>query len=1305
MATYNTAYKSGTIASFDGTTVTVAGFTPDVNDIGRLVIITNGNAKLQHREIIGISGQDITIAHDWDSQPFIDTSSDKRASDVLPASGDSIAISYDAADLIGSDADMTLTNDNLVITGAIAVSGNAYIHFKNYNVRFAAEDIQISPSAGMIFGYYGYVAGEDGYVKDSCNVFDTATNQSGIRDASQEFGMLDMYGGNIRFTSNSSGEVFWRLYSQTSAPTVNQARMIDVTAYGPFGCRVDGNRSMMIMTAVGSPSTTGVANPRTAVARTEFTALGSLQGGYVFTDEGAEGRIVFSRLVEVTRGLRILGQNPDNVSVFEVQAKKSEIDSLGAFFNAASTRSRHSVRYGNPIKPQFTDGVNLITDAIKTRLYDSTNTFIEENSSLTGGIYPETWQRHTDVPTVSGDRTLTDGTQYAPYSLRSIQFGKQFLVTSINLEDTFDNALVMLTDTVLTELNQTTVDAYTELETPEKFYDRAVSWLESNITSEQSFLVTRSGDTIDAGSYDVIVDATTGSAFDFDGSTITIKTDTFTGNITTTGTITFANGATISGIAADNTGSTDFVTIENLDGAYFAISDDTGTIVDYQSAVTGSYTYAIGTSATGTWQVCIRRQGYAPRKVNFTIDNTGHVIDGTLIKRTNFDGSDTYTGVTDSLVTVNLDDPTTGEARIDIGNGQVPAKIAYNMAEDALVGMNGVCTDIDQVFQVDPLGFQLYSLSSNIQLRRELVGYTKSGLQGIVSHEDGTPVDETNGGVRIYSAPTFLTQQDVRDSMALAPTAGLTIALESLDAKADDILLDTDELQTNQGNWGTADVSALATQASVDTLESNVDAVKAKTDQLNFTGSDVQSVASNMRGTDGANRIAPDNASVAEILTDTGTTIPNQINLLNDLSASDVWTHVTRSLTDKVGFELTPAERTAIATATEVALINEGDGQQLIDAIVQVINSNLDLPALELQAIAAQVRSELSTELSRIDTNISSRSTFDPTADTVARVTLTDTTTDVTNSTDVDAVSIWSHEGRSLDTPVETDAASRNASKADLSVIAQNVWEYTTRSVTDKTGFSLTAAEKDALVVAIEAALINEGDGQQLINAIIQVINSNLDLPALELQAIATQVRAELSTELARIDVDISSRSTFDPATDEVITDAASREASKATGYATPSNVTQAQTNIQSTIGALENLSSAEVQNELITYGANKVAPDNVAISDIKAKTDQLIFSGSRITCTLDGEVVTVGTNQDKTGYSISGAMNTLDDLNITAGASLADIEGSTILAKEMTVSNVGTTLSNKIDNISVTVSGEDLDINLDGVTSGPWIA
>jgi len=49
---------------------------------------------------------------------------------------------------------------------------------------------------------------------------------------------------------------------------------------------------------------------------------------------------------------------------------------------------------------------------------------------------------------------------------------------------------------------------------------------------------------------------------------------------------------------------------------------------------------------------------------------------------------------------------------------------------------------------------------------------------------------------------------------------------------------------------------------------------------------------SDMRGTDGANTVAPDNASIAAILVDTGTSIPASISGLNDLSQADIRTSV-----------------------------------------------------------------------------------------------------------------------------------------------------------------------------------------------------------------------------------------------------------------------------------------------------------------------------------------------------------------------------------------------------------------------------
>ena len=88
-------------------------------------------------------------------------------------------------------------------------------------------------------------------------------------------------------------------------------------------------------------------------------------------------------------------------------------------------------------------------------------------------------------------------------------------------------------------------DAYTTIDNPKQFYNRAKSFLYDNYQGEDETIVSRSGTEIDAGSFNIIIDKTAPTAFAFDGTTITIKADTFTGSITTTGTFTLKNGVVI----------------------------------------------------------------------------------------------------------------------------------------------------------------------------------------------------------------------------------------------------------------------------------------------------------------------------------------------------------------------------------------------------------------------------------------------------------------------------------------------------------------------------------------------------------------------------------------------------------------------------------------------------------------------------------------------------------------------------------------------------------------------------------------
>ena len=85
------------------------------------------------------------------------------------------------------------------------------------------------------------------------------------------------------------------------------------------------------------------------------------------------------------------------------------------------------------------------------------------------------------------------------------------------------------------------------------------------------------------------------------------------------------------------------------------------------------------------------------------------------------------------------------------------------------------------------------------------------------------------------------------------------------------------------------------------------------------------------------------------------TDVVNTITALNNISATDVWDAASRTLTDKTGFALDAAEYANIAAAVETAIINEGDSQQVIDAIVQAVGNENITEAVLVSAITADL--------------------------------------------------------------------------------------------------------------------------------------------------------------------------------------------------------------------------------------------------------------------------------------------------------------------------------------------------------------
>ena len=124
------------------------------------------------------------------------------------------------------------------------------------------------------------------------------------------------------------------------------------------------------------------------------------------------------------------------------------------------------------------------------------------------------------------------------------------------LAQNVDVALVLSEDSSITEPDQAIVAAYSEITTAPQFYDAGKLWLVNHYSGQSQPLVSiEGGDTI-LSDYDIVVDATANQAFDFDGSTITIKAHIFEDNLRleNDSTVTIRNGAEVSGTIQDRNG-------------------------------------------------------------------------------------------------------------------------------------------------------------------------------------------------------------------------------------------------------------------------------------------------------------------------------------------------------------------------------------------------------------------------------------------------------------------------------------------------------------------------------------------------------------------------------------------------------------------------------------------------------------------------------------------------------------------------------------------------------------------------------
>ena len=214
-----------------------------------------------------------------------------------------------------------------------------------------------------------------------------------------------------------------------------------------------------------------------------------------------------------------------------------------------------------------------------------------------------------DDRTESGHKITFKGYKYG-YSLFDIQFQGNRIVAAEAIQP-------VIADANITESNKATVDAYTEINTTAKFYDRAASHLEDNLGTYLDFIVTRSGNQIDAGAYNVTIDETASTAFDITGNLITIKTSTFIGNIITTGIINFANNESFVGTFTDTNGTTTVteLTLTGLQTNSEVRIYQSGTTTEIDGVENSGTTFATTTSESSV-DIVVHALGYEYQRLN-----------------------------------------------------------------------------------------------------------------------------------------------------------------------------------------------------------------------------------------------------------------------------------------------------------------------------------------------------------------------------------------------------------------------------------------------------------------------------------------------------------------------------------------------------------------------------------------------------------------------------------------------------------------------------------------------------------------
>jgi len=372
---------------------------------------------------------------------------------------------------------------------------------------------------------------------------------------------------------------------------------------------------------------------------------GQCAAKYIYQNkvEGADTLLVYCR-----------GRTNDNDFVVELRKDIliNTIDNTGAPLGAVKFHSR-DVNNGHRIDfwagTSSTDTV-YVTDRTYAFTTDTGGIGVDQDYLSAVVVGNNTPKKYNYLETPMLPMPVDDRGEAGVAKFNGIEYNK--LVTTVSVPLKYANKTIitwtLFVDTDITETNKTTVDAYTELETPQKVYDRAKSHLYDNYQGEVQPFILRSGEFLDFGPKSFTIDKTTTSAFAFNGYETTIKADKFSGSVITQDGVYLYHGATLENCTINGDL---YVWVESDATLTFNGVIVTGNVVNDDSDHTLTINAGVGTTITTT------NPGTGNGQVNITSSATLTVSglhDNTEVRLYTSDLSTEIGGIENSVGSVNI---------------------------------------------------------------------------------------------------------------------------------------------------------------------------------------------------------------------------------------------------------------------------------------------------------------------------------------------------------------------------------------------------------------------------------------------------------------------------------------------------------------------------------------------------------------------------------------------------------------------------------------------------------------------------